>query len=148
MNPSLYRKLIEQKHITTNTQLAVELHTYQDLKKTGTVKGLFTVVRLFADALLPGTFLEVTNGTDSHIIQPDNIKLIEGKTAVKLAAEFGIRADGNTNDAPKRRGRKPKVRVVEQEWSLGEDGELAEDDEELDDDLEDDEVEDELEATA
>ncbi len=117
MNPALFRKLIEKKLITQETQVAIEYASYENLKKVKTTKGLYSVVRMYADALLPGTFIEVKNESETVSVQAGNIKLIAGKTPVKLAAEHGIRPDGKEDDAPKRRGRKPKVRVVEAEYT-------------------------------
>lgn len=115
MKPELFRKLVERKLITTDTAVAVEYPIYENCKKKGTVKGLYKVTRLYADALLPGTFIEVTNDKETVSVEPPNLKLISGLAPVKLAAQNGIRPDGKENDAPKRRGRKPKVRNVEAE---------------------------------
>jgi hypothetical protein len=117
MKPELFRKLVELKLIANQTTVAVEYPIYSDLKKKGTVKGIYTINRMFADALIPGTRIEVVNDKDTAIIEASNIKLIAGLAPVKLAAQHGIRPDGKTNDAPKRRGRKPKVRVAEEVFS-------------------------------
>ena len=119
MNPTLYRKLVERKLVAPGTEVAVEYPIYENLKKVKTIKGLFTVKALFSDALIPGTFISIANQNGEEVtIEPSNVKLISGKTPVKLAGENGIRPDGKDNDAPKRRGRKPKDRSTEAEWSL------------------------------
>jgi hypothetical protein len=130
MKPELFRKLVELKLIANQTPVAVEYNVYSEQKKRGTVKGLYTINRMFADALIPGTRIEVTSDKDTAIIEPSSIKLINGLTPVALAAQHGIRPDGKTNDAPKRRGRKPKVRVAEQVFS--EDDFADDEDDELD----------------
>lgn len=115
MKPELFRKLVERKLIAEQTPVAVEYHQYENGKKKGTVKGLYTVNRLFAHPLIPGVHIEVSNDKETVTIEPTNLKLISGLAPVKLAAQNGIRPDGKENDAPKRRGRKPKVRNVEAE---------------------------------
>jgi hypothetical protein len=105
--------------VAPGVEVAVEYPIYDNLKKVKTVKGMFTIKSLFSDTLIPGTFISITNETGEQVtVEPVNLKLIAGKTPVKLAGENGIRPDGKDNDAPKRRGRKPKDRSTEEAWSL------------------------------
>ena len=131
MNPALFRKLVEKKLIAANTNVAVEYKVFEDQKKVKTVKGMYKIARMYAHPLMFGTIIEVTNDTETVNIEAADIKLIEGLTPVKLAAQHGIRPDGKDNDAPKRRGRKPKVRVVEPEFTEDDFSDEDEDEEEL-----------------
>lgn len=136
MKPELFRKLVERKLITEQTPVAVEYPIYDNGKKKGTVKGLYTISRMYAHPLIPGTRIEVTNDKETATVEFTHLKLISGLAPVKLAAQHGIRPDGKDNDAPKRRGRKPKVRNVEQEFSEADFMDLDEEDEdELEDEL-------------
>lgn len=117
MKPELFRKLIENKLIKEQVPVAVEYQVYDNGRKKGTVKGLYTISRLYAHPLILGTQIEVTNEKETVVIEPKNIKLISGLAPVKLAAKNGIRPDGKDNDAPKRRGRKPKIRDADPEFN-------------------------------
>lgn len=132
MNPDLYRKIVELKLMTPGTQIAIEYPVYENLKKVKTIKGHYKVLSLFSSALIPGTFIQAEANGEELTLSPIHIKLIDGKTPVKLASEYGIRADGKTNDAPKRRGRRPKVRTVEEEWVA----DALDDEDDEDEDLE------------
>lgn len=116
MKHELFRKLIELRLINVGDQIGVEYFKYSLTSKRVKEKGVFPVSKIYAHPLLLGTVVEIQPTEEDVIrIEPGNIKMINGKTPAKLAAEFGIRPDGLTNDAPKRRGRKPKVRP-EEEW--------------------------------
>lgn len=116
MNLVLFRKLMEKRLLGLNSTVAVEYGIYEDCEKIKSVKGIYTITKIFINPLLLNTQLEVTNSTETVIVDPIDIKLIEGLPPIKLAAQHGIRPDGKDDDAPKRRGRKPKVRVVDPEF--------------------------------
>ncbi len=117
MKPELFRMMVEHKLIAENIPVAVEYNVYDNGKKKGVVKGLYTISKVYAHPLFPGTRIDITNGTETTTIDPTSLKLVSGLPPIKLAAQHGIRPDGKENDAPKRRGRKPKVRFAEQEFS-------------------------------
>lgn len=118
MNPALFRKLVERKLFSVGTTVGVEFNTYLDSKKVKSHKGVYTITAMYAHPLIPGTQIEIEHEGEPVRIELKNIKMISGMTPTKLAAQNGIRPDGKDNDAPKRRGRKPKVRNVEEEWTV------------------------------
>lgn len=74
-------------------------------------KGTFKVKRFYTHPFAFNTIIELTNDA-MEVVETDylGLKKIEGLDPAALGLIHGIRADGMNNDAPKRRGRKPKVR--------------------------------------
>lgn len=118
MTPVVFRKLIEKKLLAVGTTIGVEYPVYANQKKVKTVKGVYKITNLSAHPLFFAPIIEVANDDDQASIAIKDIKMIGGTTPLQFAARFGIRADGKEGDAPKRRGRKPKVRNPEVEWSM------------------------------
>jgi len=117
MNPTLFLKLLEKQLLKTGTELGVEYIKYQDGKKVGTVKGMYTIERFTPHPLGYMPIVHIKNDLEQAEVDIKNIKLIAGLSPNKYAAEYGIRPDGKESDAPKRRGRKPKDRNPEKVWS-------------------------------
>lgn len=118
MKPELFHKLIEKNLIAPSTPIAVEYHLYEDGKKRSTVKGMYTIESLSSHPFFPGVQIIASNDKETVTVEYQHIKLISGITPNALAAQHGLRPDGKSDDAPKRRGRKPKDRSTEAEWSL------------------------------
>jgi hypothetical protein len=111
MHPALFRRLLELKLITSG--MAVEAHYEKENEKGKLIKakGDFKIKRFYTHPFAFHTIVELENA-ENEIVETDyqGIKKIEGVDPSALGLQHGIRADGMNNDAPKRRGRKPKVR--------------------------------------
>lgn len=127
MNADLFNKLLELKIIKTGAKVKVEVPQYDDLKKIGTVKGEFEIKEMSSHPLIPGIQIMIEHGDELLVIDRKMIKMIDGEPPVKRAAMVGIRPDGKPIDAPKRRGRKPKVRIEEENFTGMEDDDDEED---------------------
>lgn len=131
MNPALFRKLVELKLIATGTEVEVQYETFKDNGKAVKNKGNFSITRMYSHPFAFNTIVVCKNAEGLEIeVDFLAIKKIAGGDPIKLAAAHKIRPDGQTDDAPKRRGRKPKVRPEADEIDE------EEDDEDYDEELE------------
>jgi hypothetical protein len=130
MNPALFRKLVEMKLIATGTEVEVQYETYKDNGKAVKNKGLFNITRMYSHPFAFNTVVVLKN-TEGLEIEADflGIKKVAGVDPVKLAASVGVRPDGRSDDAPKRRGRKPKVRPEADEIDNDDEDEFDDEDE-------------------
>lgn len=99
------------KLITPGMTVEANYEKENEKGKLVKAKGTFTIKRFYTHPFAFHTIIELSND-DSDVIETDyqSIKKINGIEPAALGLTHGIRADGMNNDAPKRRGRKPKVR--------------------------------------
>lgn len=93
--------------------MIVDAHYDKENEKGKLVKakGTFKIKRFYTHPFAFHTIVELTNDNNEIVeIDYQGIKKIDGLDPAALGLVHGIRADGQNNDAPKRRGRKPKVR--------------------------------------
>lgn len=128
MKPALFIKLIEKDLINTTSKVGVEYNVYENFKKVKTIKGLYQVKRIYPHPLMLNWCIDVENEKETVTIEPKDIKLLNGLPPLKAAATKGIRPDGREEGQSKRRGRKPKVKVIEHEFSADDFDEYDEED--------------------
>lgn len=111
MHPALFRRLLELKLITPGMTVEANYEKENEKGKLVKAKGTFTINRFYTHPFAFHTIVELKNEAN-ELLDSDyqSIKKIDGLDPAALGLIHGIRADGMNNDAPKRRGRKPKVR--------------------------------------
>lgn len=111
MHPALFRRLLELKLITSGMKVEAHYEKENEKGKMIKAKGEFKIKRFYTHPFAFHTIIELVN-EEQEIVETDyqGIKKIDGIEPSALGLQHGIRADGMNNDAPKRRGRKPKVR--------------------------------------
>ena len=111
MNPALFRKLVELRVIKTGTELEVKYELPDASGKLVKNRGIFNITKMYSHPFMFNTVIQLTNVDNLEIeVDYDAIRKIDGIDPVKVGADNGIRPDGCSEEAPKRRGRKPKVR--------------------------------------
>lgn len=111
MNPALFRKFVELKLIGIGTEVDVKYEYYND-DKLVKQKGVFKIAKMYSHPFSFNTIVQLHSNTDDLIeIDYSNIQKISGIDPIKLGAMHKIRPDGCSDDAPKRRGRKPKAKL-------------------------------------
>ncbi len=111
MHPALFRRLLELKLITPGMEVEAHYEKENEKGKMVKAKGTFKIKRFYTHPFAFHTIVELENEAQ-ELVETDyqGIKKISGIDPASLGLQHGIRADGMNNDAPKRRGRKPKVR--------------------------------------
>lgn len=111
MNPALFRKLVELRVIKTGTELEVKYELPDASGKLVKNRGIFNITKMYSHPFMFNTVIQLVNVDNLEIeVDYDAIRKIDGIDPVKVGANNGIRPDGCSDEAPKRRGRKPKVR--------------------------------------
>lgn len=111
MNPALFRKLVELRAIAIGSKLEVKYELQNDNDQFIKYKGEFAIVKMYTHPFAFNTIIQLSNQDDLTIeVDFSNILKIDGIDPVTLGAQHKLRPDGCSEEAPKRRGRKPKVR--------------------------------------
>lgn len=111
MHPALFRRLLEMKVIHTGMEVEAQYDKQNEKGKLVKAKGIFKIKRFYTHPFAFHTIVELTND-NLEIVDVDysGLKKLDGVEPTAVGLKYGIRADGVNDDAPKRRGRKPKVR--------------------------------------
>jgi hypothetical protein len=111
MHPSLFRRLLEMKVIAPGMEVEAQYERENEKGKLVKAKGIFKIKRFYTHPFAFHTIVELTNDAGESVeVDYQGLKKLNGLEPNAVGLAHGLRADGVNDDAPKRRGRKPKVR--------------------------------------
>jgi len=114
MNISLVRKLIEAQVIRQNTELdAYYMGVDISGRPIARTRGTFFVqaVKVLGETVI----FETVSTVDGHkrTVKSPDVVAVDGMPIDRLGSIYGINASGGKIDQGKRRGRRPRAKVVE-----------------------------------
>ena len=111
MHPALFRRLLEMKVIVPGMEVEAQYEKENEKGKLVKSKGIFKIKRFYTHPFAFHTIVELTNEAGEIVdVDYQGLKKLNGLEPAAVGLAHGLRADGVNDDAPKRRGRKPKVR--------------------------------------